>query len=497
MKVLVTGGTGVVGRATVRELVRRGRAVRLFSRHAREDVTEFGGTVEARDGSIGSALDVRGVAEGCDAVLHVAGIVRESAPEVTFETVNVEGTRSLLEEAARAGARRFVYVSSLGAERGESDYHTSKRRAEELVRESELAWTIVRPGNVYGPGDEVVSLLLTMLRTLPAIPVIDDGDQPFQPIWAPDLARALATVLERPDLVHRVLDVAGEEITTTNAILDRFERITDKSRPRVPIPSWLASTSARLASAFGVDAPVNTDQITMLIEGNVIPADRPNALTDVLHIAPTPLDEALRSLADAQPEKLPSEGVGRLFRRRYRADIEGSRYDAEALSAMFRERFNELTPDGTMEIGTEPGTPTRIVEGATLTMDLPLRGTVQVRVEEVTPRAITFVTLEGHPLAGAIRFLFERRGDAVRFEVQTYDRAGSTVDRVAMSTIGRVVKGATWVKLVEQVIEASGGTAPEGVETETEALEKEQATEIERWVKDLVMTRRRETGAEV
>ncbi len=497
MKVLVTGGTGVVGGATVRELVRRGHEVRLFSRHAKHDVAEFGGKVEAREGSVGTALDVRGVAEGCEAVLHVAGIVRESAPEATFEKVNVDGTRLMLEEAARAGVRRFVYVSSLGAERGASDYHTSKRRAETVVRESELAWTIVRPGNVYGPGDEVVSLLLTMLRTLPAIPVIDDGDQPFQPIWAPDLAKALATVLERPDLVHRELDVAGEEVTTTNELLDRFERITDTSRPRVPVPSWLASTSARLASAFGVSTPVNTDQITMLIEGNIIPADRPNALTDVLHVEPTPLDEALRLLADAQPEKLPSEGVGRLFRRRYWADIEGSRYDVEQLSAMFRNRFNELTPDGTMELGTEPGTPTRITEGATLTMDLPLRGTVQVRVEEVTPRAITFVTLEGHPLAGAIRFLFERRGDAVRFEVQTYDRAGSTVDRLAMSTFGRVLKGATWVKLVEAVIEESGGTAPDGVETDSEALEDAQAKEIERWVEDLVMTRRRETGAEV
>src|SRR5690606_33920037 len=121
----------------------------------------------------------------------------EDPPEVTFEKVNVEGTRALLAEAERAGARRFVYVSSLGAPQGTSDYHRSKAAAEEAVRASGLDWLILRPGNVYGPGDEVISLLLKMVRTLPAIPVIGDGDQPFQPVWAEDLAQALALAVER------------------------------------------------------------------------------------------------------------------------------------------------------------------------------------------------------------------------------------------------------------------------------------------------------------
>ena len=71
------------------------------------------------------------------------------------------------------------------------------------------------------------------------------------------------------------------------------------------------------------------------------------------------------------------------------------------------------------------------------------------------------------------------------------------VTALAAWSFGRVLKGATWVKLVEAVIEESGGTAPDGVETDSEALEDAQAKEIERWVEDLVMTRRRETGAEV
>ena len=71
-------------------------------------------------------------------------------PEQTFARINVEGTRNVLQEARRAGVRRLVYMSSLGAERGQSAYHQSKFRGEEAVRSFAGEWTILRPGNVYG-----------------------------------------------------------------------------------------------------------------------------------------------------------------------------------------------------------------------------------------------------------------------------------------------------------------------------------------------------------
>jgi nucleoside-diphosphate-sugar epimerase len=114
--------------------------------------------------------------------------------------VNVDGTRNMLRETERAGVGRFIYVSSLGADTGKSDYHRSKLGGESLVKEFRGGWIILRPGNVYGPGDEVVSLLLKMVRTLPAIPVIDGGDDPFDPVWVDDLAGAIASAVERPDL---------------------------------------------------------------------------------------------------------------------------------------------------------------------------------------------------------------------------------------------------------------------------------------------------------
>jgi len=176
MKVLVTGGTGVVGRAAVAELLKKGHSIRVLSRSADDVAEEWAEGVEAWPASIHNQEELKGCAEGCDLVLHIAGIMEESPPSMTYETVNVEGTRLIVREAERCKVGRFIYLSSLGAEAGTSPYHRSKRRAEEIVRGFAGGWIILRPGNVYGPGDEVISLLLNMVRTLPAVPVI--GSRP-------------------------------------------------------------------------------------------------------------------------------------------------------------------------------------------------------------------------------------------------------------------------------------------------------------------------------
>lgn len=494
MKILVTGGTGVVGTATVDALVERGHVVRLLSRHADDDVAQWPRGVEPWRGSVADATAVRGSAADCDAVLHMAGVVAEEPPDVTFENTNVQGTHNMLREAERAGVGKFLYVSSLGADRGESAYHRSKRKAEVLVQAYEHGWMILRPGNVYGPGDEVISLLLKMVRSLPAVPVIDGGDQEFQPIYAADLGKALAQAVERHDLLRRALDLAGPDRTSMRDLVDRLSRITNRSVVKVPVPGALAGLAARAASAIGVDIPLGDDQLRMLAEGSVIADPSHNALLAIFKVTPTPLDEGLKQLADAQPEQLPSEGVGDFKRKRFRADIRGSVLGAEALMELLRRRFAELTP-WTIDTHAEPGTPGYPAEGQTLTLGLPLRGNIQVRVVDVAPRSMTFVTLEGHPLAGAVRFAAEPAGERLRFEITVYDRAANPVDWLLMATGGGMLQNATWTTLVENVAEASGGTADGGVQSEVESLDEMQSEHAESWLKELVTRIKRERKA--
>ena len=145
-----------------------------------------------------------------------------------------------------------------------------------------------------------------------------------------------------------------------------------------------------------------------------------------------------------------------------------------------------------MDLDAEPGAPRSLWRGATLTMELPARGRIQVRVQELLPRRITLVTLRGHPLAGAVRLLSEPRGDLVRFEVQVYDRASNIADWLIMHPVGAHVQRGNWEALLERVVQASGGEAAGEVEHESETLDAPAASEVEQWIAELVRERRRD-----
>jgi nucleoside-diphosphate-sugar epimerase len=267
VKVLVTGGTGVIGRAAIDELRSRRHTVRLLSRGAEDDVGEWDYGVEPFPGDVSDADAIAGAADGCDAIVHIVGIVDEDPPELTYERINVGGTRNILDEARRAGVQRVVFISSLGADRGSSGYHKSKRAAERLVESFDGDWTILRTGGVVGPGDDTVSVLLRMVRILPAVPILDDGDQEFQPVWHEDLAWAIAECLERDDVARSILNIAGEDVLTVNEVLELFGNITDREPVRVPLPSLLAKIGTSLAAALGVETPVSAATVQMLLEG--------------------------------------------------------------------------------------------------------------------------------------------------------------------------------------------------------------------------------------
>lgn len=163
----MTGATGFVGRATLRQAVEAGWHVRALTRRAQE----------ARDGVtwIAGALDrpdsLAEMAAGADALLHIAGVVNVPT-RAAFEAGNVVATANVVEAARGAGVRRFVHVSSLAArEPGLSHYGWSKARAETIVEASGLDWTIVRPPAVFGPGDtEMLDLFRMARRSLMLIP---------------------------------------------------------------------------------------------------------------------------------------------------------------------------------------------------------------------------------------------------------------------------------------------------------------------------------------
>ncbi|MBA4138536.1 MAG: hypothetical protein C0518_14615 [Opitutus sp.] len=502
MKTLVTGGSGLIGSAVLRALLRRGHEIRLLARHAREAAEEYPRGVQAVSAAIDDEDALAVAVHGCEAVIHIAGILTENPPEATYEKVNVVGTAKLLKAASEAGAPFCVFISSLGVERGESAYHASKRAAEAMVRNYAGPWLILRPGNVYGPGDETISTLLKMLRALPAVPVVGAADQEFQPMWCEDFAEAVAQAVERPELTRQTLELVGPEVTTTADLLRRLGKLVGKEPKTIAVPASVARVGTGLVdllggekalAALGIDSPLSTPKLQLLLDEAIVAEPRHNALVSVFQLKPTALDEGLAMLVDALPEQKLAEGVGALSRSIYWADVEGAAFTAEELMREVADRLAELMP---MEFAAEPGATTRADPGATMTGDLPLRGHFQVRVVERTPRSFTFITIEGHPLAGVVTFAAEPGQRGLRFEIRVVSRPADVFDWVAMRTLGGILQARNWRGVVKRVVEFSRGTAPEGVRKQSDSLSEEETRALERWADELVHAHKRAQNEE-
>jgi len=160
VKLAITGATGFVGGRLLELALAKGYQVRALTRRPqseREGVNWVHGALDHPD-----SLDR--LVEGADAVIHVAGVLN-ARDAAGFEAGNVEGTRAMLGATEKAGAMRFVHVSSLAAREPQlSMYGASKTRSEQLVREYSIDSVVVRPPAVYGPGDKETLDLFKMAK---------------------------------------------------------------------------------------------------------------------------------------------------------------------------------------------------------------------------------------------------------------------------------------------------------------------------------------------
>jgi len=211
---------------------------------------------------------------GCDAVIHLIGIISECGAE-TFERVHEGRTGEVLAAAEAAGVPRWIHMSALGTRAdAPSRYHTSKWAAEEQVRSSDLQWTLFRPSLIYGPGDGFTRLFDRMARWSPLLPVMGPGTNLLQPVAVSVVAQAFVGSLERPESVGRTYDLCGPDRLSFRDVLGQILRAGGRRRMLVSIPLPLARLQARLLerlypALLSRAPPLNTDQLLMLQEDNV------------------------------------------------------------------------------------------------------------------------------------------------------------------------------------------------------------------------------------
>jgi uncharacterized protein YbjT (DUF2867 family) len=208
-------------------------------------------------------------AAGCDAVIHLVGIIREFPGRgVTFERVHVQATQNLVDAARTAGVRRFLHMSALGARPEPADpYHVTNFRADEYVKASGLAYTIFRPSVVYGPRDQSINLFVRQIQRLSFFPIIGDGQYRLQPVPVDTVARAFTLALELPQTENRIYEVGGPTPLTFDALIDIIAKVVGRRVKKIHQPVWCMRFAANLCGRFRW-FPLTPGQLRMLLEGN-------------------------------------------------------------------------------------------------------------------------------------------------------------------------------------------------------------------------------------
>jgi NADH dehydrogenase len=269
MRVLVTGASGFVGNEVVKELLARGHEVHALVRQGSEKKVKERERVGIFPGDCLHPEALAPAAAGCDAVVHLVGIIREFPGRgITFEGVHVQATQNVVDATKAAGVRRYLHMSALGARPEPAvPYQITNYRADEYVMNSKLTYTIFRPSIIYGPEDQSINLFARHIRRLAFFPIIGNGMYQLQPVPVWTVARAFALALELPQTEKKIYDVGGPEPQTFNEIIDTIARVLGRKVKKIHQPVWCMEFAANLCGRFRW-FPLTPGQLRMLLEGN-------------------------------------------------------------------------------------------------------------------------------------------------------------------------------------------------------------------------------------
>lgn len=255
--ILVTGGTGFVGRVLVRQLVEAGHEVRTLLRPSQKSPRlPKGVPVEVSVVSLNDLRGLRAALRGVDYVYHLAG--GESEAQL-FET-DIQGTKTLVQAARRASIQQIVYLSHLGADKA-SAFPTlrAKGLAEEYVRKSEIPYTILRSSIIFGPEDNFTTQIARFIRMAPGIIFLPNkGETLLQPLWVEDLVTCLLWSLDNLEHENQTYKVGGGEYLTLKQIFQIITFLTRKKRIFLSAPTPLLRTLNLILEASLPSFPFNS-----------------------------------------------------------------------------------------------------------------------------------------------------------------------------------------------------------------------------------------------
>jgi NADH dehydrogenase len=295
--VTVFGGSGFIGRATVRALAKAGWRVRAAQRNPgrgyRLRMLGDVGQIEVVQANLRDDASIRRALDGAEVVVNLVGVLYERGRQKF--ALHSDGAANLAGLAKAAGVKRFVQMSALGADaNGDSDYARTKAEGEAAVRAVYPNAAIVRPSVVCGAEDAFFNKLGEMAAIFPVLPLPAGGKTLFSPVFVDDVAAAIAKLAG--DDKGGIYELAGPATHSFRELAELVLRETGRKRPLLPLPAAATSLLGVLgdiAAFTPVAPPLTSDQARLLGHDNVVSGAHPGLAE--LGIAATPIEAIVTS----------------------------------------------------------------------------------------------------------------------------------------------------------------------------------------------------------
>jgi NADH dehydrogenase len=270
--ITVFGGSGFLGRHVVRALAKRRYRIRAAVRRPElaGHLQPLGtvGQIHAVQANLRYPASVEAAVRDASVVINLVGILFERGRQ-SFEAVQHFGAEQVA-LAAHAHGARVIHVSAIGADESSSSlYAQSKARGERAVRAASPDAVIIRPSVVFGPEDDFFNRFGSLARFLPALPLIGGGHTRLQPVFAGDVAEAIADLVEKGTGAGKTYEFGGPEVRTMREIMEYILAVTERSRLLIPLPFGLAKMQAWFLQ-FLPNPPLTPDQVELLRSDNVV-----------------------------------------------------------------------------------------------------------------------------------------------------------------------------------------------------------------------------------
>jgi uncharacterized protein YbjT (DUF2867 family) len=291
MKVALIGGTGYVGSYICDELIANDHTPRILVREGSEAKVIAPKKCEIIKGDISNEHSIRELIKGSDAVIYLVAVIREFPKKsITNDKLQFKGSELAVKIASELGVKRFLLMSALGAtaDIDASNYQKAKHLSEQVVKNTDLNWTIVRPSSLFGDPrgnnrpEFCKALKEDMLELIPGFPnsipfpapsffegiiPFNSGEFSFSMIHVKDVAKIFVRLITDKKEFGKTINLGGNEDFTWDHIIKNIAAASNKKVLMVPAPISAVMAAASLLDWWS-GFPVTRDQLKDLVKGS-------------------------------------------------------------------------------------------------------------------------------------------------------------------------------------------------------------------------------------